>query len=104
MENHITLLRHSTTQQSQIKHVQSGEKLRPTATDTNKGNTLIQQTPTDLSVAVCLCSVQWPLLFYSCLCTLGFTINTKQICKCSAIETKSLIQFLWKKAATENAL
>ncbi len=34
LENNFTLLRHSTTQQTQIKHVQSGEnKLQPTPTD-----------------------------------------------------------------------
>jgi len=71
VENHTTLLRHSPTQQTPIKHVQSGEnKLRPMATDADRGITLaashfrgcvlIQQTPTDEFVGVYLCGVNWP--------------------------------------------
>ncbi len=44
------------------KHVQSGEnQLQPTPTNTNRGNTLIQQTSLLEFVGVCLCGVNWPL-------------------------------------------
>ncbi len=57
----MTLLRYSNTRQTQIQHVQSAKSSND---QQQKGNTLICQTPINMSVAVgciCHCSVPWPI-------------------------------------------